>query len=302
MSRLRRDLHGLKKEVQAQRLEIERLGGRVTLLSVGAEPPRAKPTEPVTTAQAEPKVRPQAGPGRVLPVVRLRSKADPSAVQPVESWENPGAQDDGSPPIVIKLGPKKAPKLKVDHDVLKRPDPVLSKKKPKVAAAPVPAPKPAAKPAVAPAPKKLAAAVTPKKKRRVKKRKASRAEIRNAYDAALAKLRDDKNPRAALEAFDEFVEGFKKNRLTDNAVYWSGECHRALNEWDGAADAFADLLRSYPHSAKVPYAKVGLGQSRIELGDHAAGKKLLRQVIDEHPTSEAAREAKTILAAAEEME
>lgn len=295
MSRLRRDLHGLKKEVQSQRLEIERLSGRVTLLSVGAEPPRAKPTEPVTTAQAEPKVRPQAGPGRVLPVVRLKSKADPSAVEPVDGWSNPGAQDDGSPPIVIKLGPKKTPKLKVDHDVLKKPDPVLSKKKPKKVAV-------EAKPKPKPEPKKIAAAVTPKKKRRIKKRKASRAEIRNAYDAALAKLRDDKNPRAALEAFDAFVDGFKRNRLTDNAVYWTGECHRALNEWDGAADAFADLLRSYPRSAKVPYAKVGLGQSRIELGDRAAGKKMLRQVIEEHPTSEAAREAKTILAAAEEME
>lgn len=281
LSQLRRQMHGLQQEVQKQRLEIERLEGRVTLMSLGAEPARAEPTAPVSSQNAIPKdVRPERGPERALPVVRMGAKADAEGNEEVAPWTDPGAQDDGSPPILIKLGPSKSDepssseRLPVDHGVLAKPDPVLSKA----------------------AHSKAKSAPRP---RRAAEKKATRAEIRKAYDDALAMLRDDKDAARALEAFEAFVDAFPSSRLADNAMYWAGECQLELEQWSAAKVTFARLLRSHPRSAKVPYAKVGLGRARIALGDRAEGRALLEEVIERYPTSEAANEARSILGAKE---
>ncbi len=278
LSQLRRQMHGLQQEVQKQRLEIERLEGRVTLMSLGAEPARAEPTAPVSSQNAIPKkaVRPERGPERALPVVRMSAKADAQGNDVVVPWTDPGAQDDGSPPILIKLGPSKsdaattasAERLEVDRTVLDKPDPVLSKAK-------------------------------KKSSRRARNKKATRAEIRKAYDDALDMLRDAKDPAGALEAFEAFVDDFPRSRLADNALYWAGECQLELEQWSSAKVTFARLLRSHPRSAKVPYAKVGLGRARIALGDRVEGEALLREVIEKYPTSGAANEASSILGAKE---
>lgn len=268
LSRMRRQMHGLEKEVKRQRLEIERLEGRVTLLSLGAEPSRAQPTEPVSSQTAQPSaVRPERGPERPLPVVRMTAKAGATRTESVVPWDDPGAQDDGSPPVLIKLGPSaidSTERLPVDKTVLAKPDPVLSKRA---------------------------------KKERAARPAASKKQIRRAYDDALTTLREGNDAEGALVQFEAFVESHPDSRLADNALYWTGECHRALARPAEAAEVFARLLRSHPRSAKVPYAKVGLGISRIELGARAKGEALLREVIERHPTSGAANEAKAYLAA-----
>lgn len=277
LSNLRRQMHGLQQQVQKQRLEIERLEGRVTLMSLNAEPARAQPTAPVSSQTAVPKtVRPERGPERALPVVRMTAKADAQGNDVVVPWEDPGAQDDGSPPVVIKLGPSRSKdpvrtseRLAVDHAVLAKPDPNVAAKKER------------------------------KRKKQKRNKKATRAQIRKAYDDALGLLRDDKDAAGALERFEVFVDSYPRSRLADNAMYWAGECELELSQWSAAAVTFGRLLRSHPRSAKVPYAKVGLGRARMMLGDRAKGEALLREVIERYPTSEAANEASLLLGAKE---
>ena len=135
LSRLRRDMRGVQQELSETRRQVERLEGRVTLLSLGKGAVQAAPKSQVAGAPrpAAPPAR-AAGAGKVLPVVRLGAQAEDAAPPDPDSWQDPGALDRGQPPIELRLGPSEDAQdtLPVDHAVLKRPDPVLhvDKKKP----------------------------------------------------------------------------------------------------------------------------------------------------------------------------
>ena len=120
MSRLRREVRSLKTELSETKQSLERLENRMTLLTAGR--PALAPQPAAGEAAAVPRVRsklPQ------LPVVRIDESARAARSEEFEL----GAVDDGSPPILIKLGPGESEKLPVDREILDKPDPVLSAKK-----------------------------------------------------------------------------------------------------------------------------------------------------------------------------
>lgn len=131
LSRMRRDLATIKQDLHETKQEVQRLESRVTLLALGQDRVQPSPTtNPVATTRATP-VAPKKSSGageRVLPVVRLGAKATPGAGATEEGWVDPGAVDDGGPPVLLKLGPEHDPhdRLPVDRDVLKKPDPLLA--------------------------------------------------------------------------------------------------------------------------------------------------------------------------------
>lgn len=255
---MRRDLHGIQGELAQTRQQVERLEGRVTLLSLGKDALRPAPRTSV--ASADDRKAAPARPARpssqqkVLPVVRLGNSAA-AATEPEEGaeWVDAGAMDEGQPPVLIQLGPSSAlpDKLPVDHSVLKKKDPVLH--------------------------------VDPQ------------ASPREAYKAALDKLRTDKEPQSALRLFDAFLESHADSSLVDNATYWRGECLFVLARYEEAIDTMQQLVRRYPRSNKAPHALLRSGESWLALGDKDKGLKSLRRVIDRHPTSEAARRARARL-------
>ena len=128
LSLLRRDVRDLKKDLLKTQRQVERLESRVTLLSLGSNGVERTPATPVAPVRSGPPAARSGAPtGRVLPVVRLgQQAAAPHAAGSNQGYEE-GAMDDGSPPVLIKLGPSKdqTERLSVDHGVLKRPDPVL---------------------------------------------------------------------------------------------------------------------------------------------------------------------------------
>jgi tol-pal system protein YbgF len=191
-----------------------------------------------------------------LPVVRLGRPEDPAA-----SGFN-GAQDDGGPPILIKVGPDAAEKLTVDREVLKRPDPVLGE-----------------------APKKGEA----KKKRPLTKAEATAAKTE--YESALATLRDQHKPSEARAMFVAFRTKHPDSELDANAAYWLAECSFAEGQHGRAADEFKKLAEDYPASVKVPDALLRAGQSYVELKDFTKASDLLRRVKTTYPGSDVASEA-----------
>ena len=65
--------------------------------------------------------------------------------------------------------------------------------------------------------------------------------------------------------------------------------------WPEGADehgAVPIAARDYPDSAKVPDALLNIGSAQSELGDNAAARKTLEELIARHPQSEAAAKAK----------
>lgn len=126
MSRLRREVQALKQDLAENKVALERLDGRVALLALGGD--RVASPAPTPLAQDTTGGRSASRGERVLPVVRLGAEVAPrTAPPPAPNWEDPGAVDDGGPPLVIKVGPgASSERLPVDREVLKRPDPVLS--------------------------------------------------------------------------------------------------------------------------------------------------------------------------------
>lgn len=265
MSRMRRDLASIRENLSDTRRQVERLEGQVTLLSLGKQDAK----EPVAVASAKPSpstprsapVKRVQGPQRILPVVRLGGQAQVDPAQEGTTWQDPGALDDGSPPVMIKLGPSASspPQLPVDHDVLKKPDPVLS-----TSAKPV---------------------------RRTK----SREQIREEYRDALAKFREDNAPQEALTQFRAFIEAYPRSRLTDNAMFWAGRCLYTLARYKEAIEQFEGLFTQHPQSPKIPHAMVTQGESWLALGSKDRGLAVLKRVINDYPTTDAARKAKTRL-------
>lgn len=136
LSRMRRDLASIKQDLSETKQEVQRLESRVTLLALGQDRVQPSPTTaPVQTTRPSSSKRIAAANDRVLPVVRLGAKASAGAAQTDEGWVDPGAADDGGPPVSLKLGPEHDPhdRLSVDREVLKKPDPVLKGEEDKLA-------------------------------------------------------------------------------------------------------------------------------------------------------------------------
>ena len=59
-----------------------------------------------------------------------------------------------------------------------------------------------------------------------------------------------------------------------------------------AANAQQALIKNYPDSPKVPDAMLNLSSSQIALGDSAAARKTLEELVSRHPQSDAAERAR----------
>lgn len=129
LSRLRREVRTLERDLAAAKDRIQDLDRRVTLLNAQPVARAPEPRAGVGRSVSAPQPSTAAQPN--LPVVRIAPKYPTGEVE-----ADVGALDDGRPPILIKLGPSDAvetEKLAVDANVLRRPDPVLHAEDPKEA-------------------------------------------------------------------------------------------------------------------------------------------------------------------------
>jgi tol-pal system protein YbgF len=252
LSRLRRELRETRADLEKTKADLTRIEGRVMLLSAGHEEAPAR-----DAPRAEPrKAVPQ------LPVVRLQGG-------PKTKDGDDGAQDDGGPPILIKVGPggaDAAERLSVDREVLKHPDPVLGEIPPKGA--------PAAAKAV--------------------KKKPTKAEAQAAkleYEQALAALRDKNDPTQARTMLRAFQGRYPESDLLPNAAFWLAECSSAEGKHAQAADEFLKVAETYPSSFKAPDALLRAGESFVRLKDFSKASDLLKRVKDSYPGSDVASQA-----------
>lgn len=97
--------------------------------------------------------------------------------------------------------------------------------------------------------------------------------------------RDFANAEQALAAF---VETNPEDQLAGNAQYWLGETFYVRNDFQAAAQAFAEGFQRYPDSSKAPdnLLKLGMSLSQLDLRDDACiTLQKLRVEYPEAPTS-----------------
>ena len=111
------------------------------------------------------------------------------------------------------------------------------------------------------------------------------------YENAWRRLRE-RDFRGAIEQFKKFVEKHPDSPLTDNAQYWIGESHYALQEFDEAILEFDVVRKKYPDGDKAPAAWLKIGYAFAELGNGVDARLILREVMNRYPGSEEAEKAK----------
>ena len=105
-----------------------------------------------------------------------------------------------------------------------------------------------------------------------------------AFDLIQARKYED-----ASRAFRDFLTAFPQSSLADNAQYWLAETHYVRRQFRDALPEFMRVTTQYPQSGKMPDALLKIGYCQVELGDKAAARTSLQQVMRQFPDTTAAR-------------
>ncbi len=116
-----------------------------------------------------------------------------------------------------------------------------------------------------------------------------------AYTAAFNLMRDRAFDESA-EAFKQMIESYPNGQFTPNGYYWLGELHLAQGDTEKARQNFAQVVNLYADHTKVPDALYKLGVVHHRLGDNQRALEFLDRVQAESPDSSAAGLARTYAA------
>jgi len=105
-----------------------------------------------------------------------------------------------------------------------------------------------------------------------------------AFDLIQARKYEEANT-----AFTSFLSQFPTSPLADNAQYWLAETYYVRGQYQNALPEFRKVIESYPQSAKLPDALLKVGFCQAELGDRAAARTSLQEVMRQFPDTTAAR-------------
>lgn len=122
----------------------------------------------------------------------------------------------------------------------------------------------------------------------------SLSSFQDEYDIAFAHLRAGRFDVSA-RAFEDFIQSYPNNELTDNAYYWLGESYYVKRQYPQALSAFQSLTSRFSNSDKAPDSWLKIGYSYYEMGDLVKADENLQFVIDSYPNTSIARLAKNRL-------
>lgn len=100
---------------------------------------------------------------------------------------------------------------------------------------------------------------------------------------------------AAKDSFSRFIRAFPHHELSDNALYWMGECYYAEKDFVTAVKIFERVYREYQGENKAPDALLKLGYTYTSLGEKGKAREVLHRLVREYPRSEAANKARNII-------
>ena len=118
---------------------------------------------------------------------------------------------------------------------------------------------------------------------------------KSSYDEALKSFQAGQIKNADSE-FTTFIRKYPSSPYLPLALYWSGNTKYALKDYKAGITQLQGLISRYPGHQRVPAATLTMANANLESGKKAVAKKLLTDLISKYPDSDAAKEAKPILA------
>jgi len=101
----------------------------------------------------------------------------------------------------------------------------------------------------------------------------------------------------ARQGFTEYAETYPKTDLSDDALYWAGECWAAQKKPREAIAAWERLFRLYPDSDRAAAAHLKKAIAHLDLAEKAQAIVELQFVVNEYPRSDEAKSARQRLRA-----
>jgi tol-pal system protein YbgF len=121
-----------------------------------------------------------------------------------------------------------------------------------------------------------------------------------AYEYAVNLVIKENNYKKARIALEQFMQNYKHNEYTDNALYWLGQLQFSESKLETAEATFNQLIAKYPQSNKLSDSLFKLGLIAEKKGDIKVAKTTYRKVISDYPKSSSARLAQVQISALKE--
>jgi len=113
----------------------------------------------------------------------------------------------------------------------------------------------------------------------------------NRYDGAYALFNAGKYGEAR-KLFQNFLDSYPRDGLSDNALYWIGKSYFREKKYEKSIAAFEDLIKKFPKSNKAPDAHYTQALAFLEINEPLTAKIILETLIQNFPSSPAASKAK----------
>ena len=116
------------------------------------------------------------------------------------------------------------------------------------------------------------------------------AETRD-YEAALTALKASKFADASV-GFDAFIKTYPNSTMLPSAHFWSGYCYSQIRQPARAAEMYGKFAATWPNDPKAPDALLEQANSLDISGNHVEARKVLENLVEQYPASEAAKKAR----------
>jgi tol-pal system protein YbgF len=116
------------------------------------------------------------------------------------------------------------------------------------------------------------------------------SEMRD-YEAALTFFKGARY-KEALTAFEGFIRNYGESTMLPNAHYWAASANYQLRDYPKAAELFAKVQATWPDSTKAADALLGQANSYRDAGDIKGARRVLEQLVEKYPGSNAAQAAR----------
>ncbi len=110
------------------------------------------------------------------------------------------------------------------------------------------------------------------------------------YNSARSLLLEE-NFHDAAGLFKNFLKQYPDSDLADNALYWLGECHYSLGDFQKAIHTFKKVVTLYPNGGKVPDALLKTAYAYLSLDDADRAHHYLKLVVKGYPFTPAGEKA-----------
>jgi tol-pal system protein YbgF len=94
------------------------------------------------------------------------------------------------------------------------------------------------------------------------------------------------------QGFQEYADTWPKTDVSDDALYWVGECWLAQRKPKEAIAAFDRLFKLYPDSDKAATASLKKALAHLDLGEKGQAIAKLQEVVHKYPGTDEAKSAK----------